>query len=104
MRATNLRALIDDFTRRLEDEIREGTRQRALAAIGGANPLGRSAARIRSVASAPAAVQRRRRLQGQYLGHLRALRGSARKRVQQVAQGQGVKAAVALARRLRSRG
>jgi hypothetical protein len=104
MRATDLRALIDDFTRRLEDVIREGTRQRALAAIGGGNNLGRAAARIRSVASAPAAVQRRRRLQGQYLGHLRALRGSARKRVQQVAQGQGVKAAVDLARRLRSRG
>lgn len=102
MRATNLRALIDDFTRRLEDEIREVTRQRALAAIGGGTPLGRSAVRIQSVAAEPAAVQRRRRVHGQYLGHLRALRGSARKRDQQVAQGQGVKAAVELARRLRS--
>ena len=46
-------------------------------------------------------VSAQRRLQGRYLGSLRALRGAARKRVQSLARSRGVAAAVEVADRLR---
>ena len=96
MVASEVRALIQAFAARLESEVRAEITAHAMATIGIEAPKS-----SRPSGTSLAGVQRSRRLQGQYLGHLRALRGQARARVQRTAQRDGVAAAVKLARRLR---
>jgi hypothetical protein len=98
MLSSDLRALVQAFATRLEQEVRADIRVSAAAMLDGR--ASQSAKRGRR-APTKSALARGRRLQGKYLGHLRALRGRDRQRVKKVARRDGVAAAIALAQRLR---
>jgi hypothetical protein len=100
---SHLRGLLLQFAERIADQCRRDIAAEAMSALGSSPSGPRGARQVRARRSArPKVVSSARHLQGQYLGHLRALRGEARRRVQTLARRDGVAAAVELARRLRS--
>jgi hypothetical protein len=100
-----LENVIDDFVSRLTAAITEEANQRARSLVlgalgdGSAQASGTAKARRRPAASSPKVVQARR-IQGQYLGALRRLKGADRVRVKKVAKEKSVAEAVKLAAKL----
>jgi len=102
--------LIAQFLQSVEEIINDHAHARIRTALGRAfgtvDPSGPSRAgrppgrRAGGAGRAPGRVSRARRLQGQYLGALRGLKGRARARVKKLAQQKGVAEAVKLAARL----
>jgi hypothetical protein len=112
--ATSVELLVNEFVARLSDAIESSVGERFRRVVSGAlgdgavsvrrasrrgrgRPPGRSARR-RSGPVSPA-----RRLQGQYLGRLRALKGANRARVKAIAKEKGVAAAVKEANKILTR-
>jgi hypothetical protein len=100
-----LENVIDDFVNRMTAAITEEANQRARSLVLGA--LGNGGTRSSNTAKAsrrPAAftpkVVRARKIQGQYLGALRRLKGADRIRVKKVAREKSVAEAVKLAAKL----
>lgn len=106
-----IEALVKDFIVRLEAAVRAEASEQVSAVVGAA--LSRTPAPRKAAAGKPAGSPGRRqlrlspagmaarKLQGKYLGALRALSGSARLRVKKVAQNEGVAAALKLAAKLK---
>jgi hypothetical protein len=97
--------LVAEFVQKLiaavEDEALVRARQSVVRGLDALSPVRRGATPSRGASVRPAGpVSAARRRQGQYLGRLKRLTGSARKRVQALAREKGVAEAIKLADRL----
>lgn len=105
--STNIQSLVSEFASQIEAVVQQSVEERVRevldGAFGGAGKRGRKAGVAGRVSKpASAKVQRSRKLQGQYLGALKSLKGAERARVKATAKNDGVAAAVALAKKLKN--
>jgi len=107
----SVQALVESFAVRVqahaESAVESRVRQVLASLLTPGRPIpGPKRSRLLSAEAARAPLSakaaRGRRLQGQYLGALRSLRGAARERVKRTARAEGVAAAVKLAASLRT--
>ena len=91
-----VRQFVEDVTAAIDAEANARAAMAVEQALGGGDGRG-SAARRAPARRAGPGVSRARRLQGQYLGRLRSLKGRNRARVRAVAKKDGVAKALQLA-------
>jgi hypothetical protein len=95
--------IVDDFVQQIMAIADAQVLQQMDVALSAVAPAGGGIGTVQTRRKQSPAVSATRRLQGQYLGRLRGLRGAARARVKATARSKGVAAAVALADRLLAR-
>jgi len=95
-----IRSIIEEFVRQVEIAVQVDARDQLASSLGDVVTGRRRPGRPKAVRAYGTRPSKGRRLQGQYIGRLRKLKGAKRAQVRAMAKKKGVAAAIALADRL----